>query len=411
VDPSARNTAVLVTFTAVTNLADGVLKVALPLIATTLTTSPALVSGVLVSLMLPWILAALHVGVLVDRADRRALLWLANAVRIAAVGVLLAAAALDASSLPLIYAAGLVLGLAEVVALTSAAALIPTAVAPAARERANSWLTGAETVCNEFVGPFVGGLLVAAGAALALGAVVLGYALTAASLVLLVGRFRAGRPADGAPRPSVNAQIGEGLRLLWRQRVLRVMTLLVTVLCSLWGAWLALMPLYATRELGLPKAQYGLLVGALGAGGAFGAVVVSACNRLFGRRRVMFANIFLTAAMVAIPAVSSLVWLVAVGAFLGGLGGGLWVVNSRTVTQTLVPADLMGRYSAASRLFGWGAVPVGAAVGGVLAQLYGARFAFAVFTVAALLLVVPFLRDFPPRVAADVEARIRTAAE
>ena len=407
---SGRNTVVLVGFTAITNLADGVLKVALPLIATTLTKSPALVSGVLMTLMLPWLFTALHVGVLVDRADRRALLWIANIARVVVVGILLTAAAMDASNLPMLYVGGLILGVAEVIALTSAAALIPTAVAPPGRDRANSWLTGAETVCNEFIGPFIGGILVAVGAAFALGATVAGYALTTVTLVFLVGHFRAARVEADAPRATIHAQIGEGLRFLWKQRLLRVMTLLVSVLCSLWGAWLALMPLYATQEMGLSVKNYGLLVGALGAGGLVGALIVSTSNRLFGRRRVMFANIFLTSAMVAIPAVSTDVWAAGFGAFLGGLGGGLWVVNSRTVSQTLVSMDMMGRYSAVSRLFGWGSVPLGAGLAGLLAEWFGAQIAFAVFALAALTVIVPFMRDFSPKVAAQTEAKIAAGA-
>jgi MFS family permease len=409
-EASQRNTVVLVGFTAITNLSDGVLKVALPLIATTLTDSPALVSGVFVTLMLPWILSALHVGVLVDRVDRRTLLWLANIVRMGMLAILLTAAGLDALTLPIIYGCGLILGLAEVVALTSAAALIPTAVAPVYRERANSWLTAAETVCNEFIGPFLGGLLVAAGAMFALGGTAGGYALTTVALLFLVGRFRPRVDLD-KPRPSVNSQIGEALRFLWQQRVLRVMTLLVAVLCSLWGAWLGLMPLYATQDMGISAATYGLLVGALGAGGTVGSVVVGRLNRVFGRRQVMFANIPFTAAMVAFPAVSTNVWLVGLGAFLGGLGGGLWVVNARTVSQTLVETEMMGRYSAVSRMFGWGASPVGAAVAGLLAEGFGVQLAFVVFTGIALIVIVPFMRDFSPAVAADIDARLAAAAK
>ncbi|MFD8492750.1 MFS transporter [Amycolatopsis sp. NPDC059657] len=414
-DHSGRNTAVLVAFTAATNLADGVLKVALPLIATTLTTSPALVSGVLTTLMLPWLFTALHVGVLVDRGDRRKLLWLANFVRVAMVGGLLAAVLTGTLTLPMIYASGIILGVAEVIALTAAAALLPSVVSGPKRERANSWLTGAETVCNEFIGPFLGGLLVAAGAGIVLGTTAITYAITAATLVFLIGRFRVPRVLGPGgveeARPAVHAQIAEGLRYLWDQRVLRVMTVLVTALNSLWGAWLALMPLFATTAMGVDKAVYGLLVGALGAGGTIGALLVATCNRLFGRRQVMLGNIFLTGTMVATPALTTNAWVVAAGAFLGGLGSGLWVVNSRTVSQTLVSTAMMGRYSATARLFGWGAVPLGAFLSGLLAEWAGTQVAFAAFTVIALTVVVPFLRVYSRPVAADMERRIASGAE
>lgn len=401
---SARNTTVLVVFTAVTNLADGVTKVALPLMATALTTSPASVAGVLLMLTLPWLLAALHVGVLVDRVDRRKLLWLANTMRVAVVLGLLVVAASDQTTLMVLYAGGLALGVAEVIALTAATALIPDAVAPAGRERANAWVAGAETVCNEFCGPFVGGLLVAAGASVALGATTAGYIVGLVALLFLVGKFRVQRATD-VPQASVHVQIGEGLKFLWNERLLRLMALVLTVLCACWGAWLALMPLVATTVMGLDATGYGIVLSALGVGGLVGALTVRPLNRIFGRRTVMFADIVGTFAMVAVPVVTTNLWAVAIAAFLGGMGGTLWTVNSRTISQYLVEAQMMGRYSAVAKLFSWGAMPLGAGLVGVLAEIFGIRFAFGVFAVAAALLIVPFLRVVTPSVFDEVNAK------
>lgn len=375
----ARNTAVLVGFTAITNLADGVTKVALPLMATELTRSPLQISGVSLTLTLPWLLVALHVGVLVDRADRRALVWVANGMRLVAIGGLL----LVPPSLAMLYTAGLTLGVAEVIALTAGAALVPDAVPGKERERANAWMAGAETVCNEFCGPVVGGLLVAAGASVALGATALGYLIGIVVLMFLVGRFKANR--TGGP-----VRVSEGLKLLWHNDVLRAMALVLTVLCACWGAWLALMPLVATTAMGLDAKGYGVLLSALGVGGLVGALAVTTLNRLFGRRAVMFGDIVGTLAMVAVPAVTTNMVAVATAAFLGGLGGTVWTVNSRTILQELVPSGVLGRVGAANRLFSWGAIPVGAAAAGVLAELFGFRVAFAVFALATLALVVPY---------------------
>ncbi|MFB7591922.1 hypothetical protein [Streptomyces sp. NPDC056169] len=94
----------------------------------------------------------------------------------------------------------------------------------------------------------------------------------------------------------------------------------------------------------------------------------------------------------------------AAGAFLGGMGGILWTVNSRTIGQRLVPDAMFGRYNAAARLFSWGAMPLGAGLVGVLAEWLGIRTAFAVFTLATLLTIVPFLRTVTPRALAAVDA-------
>ncbi|MGK5641105.1 MFS transporter [Streptomyces sp. URMC 126] len=436
-----RNSVVLPVFTVVTNLADGVTKVVLPLLATRMTTSPALVSAVSLALTLPWLLTALHIGVLADRTDRRRLLWLADGMRLLAVGALAAAVTTGRGSIAVLLGAALVLGVAEVLALTAAAALVPALIPAARRERVNAWLAGAETAANEFGGPFVGGLLLAVGTGIALGSAWVAYAAGSALLLLLAGRFRpvptgsaglnclagsagsdsaastngsvgptvlAGQPgpadpADHAdppgpagpaagPRPDVHREIRDGLRFLWRESLLRTMSLTLTVLCASWGAWTALMPLFATGRMGLSAGDYGVLVGALGLGGLAGALTVTWVNRLLGRRRALLADLVTTFLMVAVPGVTDSPWAVAAAAFLGGLGGTLWTVNARLIAQQLVPDAMMGRYSGAYRLLSWGAMPLGAGAAGLLAQGCGERAAFLFFAAAVALAVPPFLR-------------------
>ncbi len=164
------------------------------MLAARLTGSPAEVTAVSLTLTLPWLLVALHVGVLVDRFDRRLLLWCANGARLAATALLTASAAGGGLTLGVLLGAGAVLGVADVLASTAASALVPAAVPAERCEGANAWMVGAETVGQEFAGPFVGGLLLAAGTRFALGATSVAYALAALSLFLLVGRFRAPRP-------------------------------------------------------------------------------------------------------------------------------------------------------------------------------------------------------------------------
>lgn len=394
--PGRRNTAVLVAFTAVTNLADGVMKMALPLLAAQLTGSPAQVTAVSLTLTLPWLLIALHIGVLVDRFDRRRLLWTANGMRVAAMAWLTASALTGGVALPVLFAAGALLGVADVAASTSASALVPAAVPPAGRERANAWMVGAETVGQEFAGPFVGGLLLAAGTGLALGVTGASYALAALSLLLLVGRFRPAAPTPDAAPASVNSRIAEGVRFLWNDRLLRTLSLIVAVLSAVWGAWLALMPLYAQRAMGLGSREYGILLSALGVGGLAGALTVTWVNRVLGARRAMFADLIGTLAMAALPALTTSLWAVAAGAFLGGMGGTLWSVNARTLTQRRVPDEMLGRYGAASRLFTFGAMPLGAALVGLLAELGGMRLAFGLFAAATAVTPVLFIRNVPP---------------
>ncbi|MEV0717687.1 MFS transporter [Asanoa sp. NPDC050611] len=384
-----RNEWLLLSFTVATNLADAVTKVALPLLAVRITDQPAAIAAVAVLLTLPWLLTALHVGVLVDRLDRRRLMVAAEVARIAAIAVLLAALLAGLVGLPLLYAVALALGVAEVVALTAGASIVPAAVRRDRWQTVTARITAAEYLCNGFVGAPVGGFLVAAGFTLALGVTGAVYVAGVVLLLLLVGVFT---PAPRERRP-VGREIRDGLGFLLRNRLLRTMALLIAAMAGAWSAWLALIPAYAVAgPLGLDERRFGLLLTALGAGGVVGALLVGPVNRLLGRRWSMFADIVGSFALVAVPAVVTAAVPVGVAAFVAGMGGTMWTVNSRVIIQSAVPDGMLGRFNAASRLVGWGATPIAAGLAGVLAQTLGYRVAFGAFAVICALLVVPFLR-------------------
>ena len=72
----------------VSNLADGVMVAAVPLLAISLTDSPVLIAAIGAMVMLPWLLFAIPIGVMVDRVDRRYILAGSNATRSFVVGLL-----------------------------------------------------------------------------------------------------------------------------------------------------------------------------------------------------------------------------------------------------------------------------------------------------------------------------------
>src|SRR3954468_4752411 len=101
--------------TGLSNLADGVLKVALPLVAIRYTDSPTLIAGLAFALTLPWLLFALPAGALADRLDRRRAMIGANVARAALLGALAIAVTVDLGSIWMLYVVALFIGLAETV--------------------------------------------------------------------------------------------------------------------------------------------------------------------------------------------------------------------------------------------------------------------------------------------------------
>jgi MFS family permease len=401
-----RNEWLLIAFAGTTNTADAAMKVALPLLATTLTDSPALIAAVLIALTLPWLLTALHIGVMVDRMNRRTLMVAAELARMTSITVVLLAVALHFVSLPLIFAVAAVLGVAEVTAQLANASIVPSAAPKSRWQKLNTRITAVEYVSYSFLGSPIGGLLVAAGFVIALSATGAVYLVGALLLVGLAGNFAVKQTKERRP---ARVEIKEGLQFLWRHKLLRTMSALVMVLAGSWSAWYALLPAYAvTGPLGLSPGLYGVLLTCLGAGGVLGTVLVGPMIKLVGRRWTMFVNIIGTLLMVGMPAVvpatPSSAWLVGFAAFVAGVGGTMWTVNSRMISQSLVPNEMLGRYSAASRQMAWGINPLAAGLAGVLAQVFGFKVAFGFFAVAALLLIYPFLRVITPETVAEVDA-------
>lgn len=140
---------------------DGIYYTALPLLAATLTRDPLRVAAVDVASQLPWLLFALPAGALVDRWDRRRVLWLTDAYRGLVLAALAVAVVAGWASIPVLAAAGFLLGTGGTLFVPASLSIIPAIVSrePSRLERANGRLAAAQTVGLHFLGPPAGGAL------------------------------------------------------------------------------------------------------------------------------------------------------------------------------------------------------------------------------------------------------------
>ncbi|MFD9892910.1 MFS transporter [Amycolatopsis sp. NPDC059027] len=369
------------------SLADGVVKNALPLVAIGFTRSPVLISGLAVAFSLPWLVCALPVGALVDRIDRRRAMLGANVARAVLLAVLVLAMAFDVGSIWALYVVAVFVGVAETIYDTAAQSIMPQMVGREHLSRANGRLYGAEMTANEFAGPPLAGFLVAAGTMFALGTPVGLWAVAIVALVALRGRFRIHqeRPA------SLRADIAEGLRFLWRQRVLRTFAVMVGVFNFATGAVWAVLALYAVGPesmLKLSTQDYGFLLTMVAAGNAVGSLFAERVERLLGRARSLGAGFLCTAVLLGVPAFTAQPLVVGAAFFVGGLGIVVSNVVMVSLRQRITPDRLLGRLSSAHRLVAWGTKPLGAAAGGLLAQWLGLSALFVIMSGFVLTLVV-----------------------
>ena len=369
------------------NLADGVTFVVMPLLAAAITQDPLAVAGLSVAYAAPRILSVLGVGVLVDRADRRRLLYLANFSRAALFALLTVLVMLDAAPLGVLYAVYAVLGVIETLSDSSAFAVLPRAVPARDLDRANAQVAGTQIVVDEFVGPPLGGLLFAVAAFAPTGLNALAFLVAGVSFFRLRGSYR--QPVDAAAaRASVLADLGEGARWTVRHPVVRTLVVVGALASVGYMIPFSYLVLYADEVLGLDAAGYGLLLSFSALGGLVGTGVAARLRRRFGYGPSITGALLLGSAAFVVISFSRDVVVVAVALAAYICHAVVWNVLASSVRQQAVPDALMGRVGALSRLLSLSGLALGAVLGGTLAGLLGYRVPFlvagGVFGLAAL---------------------------
>jgi MFS family permease len=392
------------TASGLSNLADGVFKIALPLLAIQLTQSPTLIAGLSVAATLPWLLFALTAGALADRLDRRRLMLWANLSRAVLPALLAAVVLLDFGTIWALYVVALMVGVAETLYDTSAQSIMPQVVHRDQLSRANGRLYAVELTANQFVGPPLGGLLVAVGVVAGLAVPAALWLAAVGGLLLVPGVFRIEREQ----KTTLRFDIGEGLRFLWNQKILRTLAVMTGVFNFASSAAFAVFVLFAVgpvSEMKLSEVGFGLLLTASALGAFVGSFISEWAEARLGRSKSLALTIFGSAMLVGAPAVTNNPYVLGPILFVGGMLIMLWNVITVSLRQRIAPNRLLGRVNSAYRLLAWGTMPLGAAAGGLLAQWLGLQAMFGIMGVLtlALLGMMPILTD-KAIAAADVES-------
>ncbi|MFD8263670.1 MFS transporter [Streptomyces griseoluteus] len=368
---------------------DALRTAALPLLAVRLTDDPVAVAAVTACGYVPWLLFGLLGGAVADRVDQRRAMWAVDVARGLLVAAFALSVALGHASIPLLIALAFSLTALQTLFDNAATALLPSVVRPESLGSANARLmTGQQLAGGLLGGPLVP-LLLTAGAFLPYAADAVTYLLGAA----LVASLRIGTPSR-EPRPpgaTLRAEMGEGLRQLWRDRALRTICG-ATLLCNIgMGALIATLVLHVTGWLHAGNAGYAAAMTAYSVGSIAGGFLAQRLAARLGRlRALLLAGTVQTGALLLLGSVRELAALTA-GMLLLGAMGMVWNVNQVTLMQQRAPAAMTGRISAVFRTASTAGAPLGALLGGAVAGSLGlnapALLTAALFAAAVLALI------------------------
>ena len=383
---------------ATSNLADGIGRTALPLLAASYTRDPVLVAGLTTFAFLPWLLFALPSGALVDRVDRRYAMSAANAVRALSMGALAVLVAMDAGSVVVLYAVAFLLGSAETVYDSATRALLPQVVARRDLDGANSLLTVEETLGQGFIGSPAGSALFALAVTLPLVFNAAGFAVAALLILTVRGAYR---PARTAERASVAHDVADGVRWLARHRLLRGLSIVSAATGFTQSMTTGVLVLYVLEVLRLPAGGFGLVVLTAGVGALAGGILTPFLTRRLGRGPMLTGGAVLSAVTVGLMGIVDNVFLACALFALGSAGIMVWNVLTMSLRQTLIPEEMFGRVQGAYRTLVWGGIALGSLTGGIVAHAVGVAGVFVV-TGAGLLLLAGVLGVLVHRHAAEL---------
>lgn len=361
------------TSTGLANLGDGILGTLAPLVALSLTTSPLQISLLSAATWLPWLLFGLAAGVVIDRVDRRRAQVVSLGIR---AGVLAIGAALGftgALTMPLLVCLVLAYGATEVFADLGATSIVPDLVPPDRFSAANGRVIAVQQVANAFLGAPLAGVLVVLGAGIGFGTSAALAALAAVVLAVgLRGSFRA-KAVEGSAESALG-QVREGLAFLVRHPVMRPLVISGSVLNLASTAYFAVFVLWAvgpTSAMRLTESQYPLVMLGFALGAVAGSFLAEPVQRWLGVMPTILGTLVASVLLLLVPVFWPHGWAVAAAVTLVGITNTIGNVVSQSLRQRLVPGALLGRVGGASRTIGFGLMPVGAVLGGVVAERAG----------------------------------------
>ena len=353
----------------ISNLSDGVLLAAAPLLAITLTDSTVLISAVGAMVMLPWLLFAIPIGALVDRVDRRYILAGANMTRSLVIGSLAFSIAFGWVNIYQLLIAGFVIGSCEVASDTTSQSLIPQLLDEEHYEKGNSRLQISEVIFQGFIGAPISGVLYTIAMAIPFFFNSAGFMIAAMfALSIPIQYLQVARTESEVPMKNFKEDMKFGINYLINSKALRRLVVTTSMIGLCYSMATATMVLFLVKELELPKAIFGTVLTIQGVGALLGGIVAPKASKKFGRSNVMTVGIIASSVFILLQGFAPNYYVAVALATGGSFSISQWNILLMSTYQTIIPKEIYGRVHGTRRTLVWGLMPLGSLIGGFVAH-------------------------------------------
>ncbi len=230
------------------------------------------------------------------------------------------------------------------------------------------------------IGPAIAGILVAK---IGEGYCFLGNAVSYIAVIVGLLLMRVHSPAR-ASMASPLEHMMEGFRFVNRTAPIRALLLLLGLVSLVGMPYVVLMPIFADQILHGGAKGLGILMGATGVGALLGALTLAFRSGVKGLGRLVAWCCAGFGASLAVFALSHIFWVSVVLLLPVGYCMMLQMACSNTLIQVMVPDALRGRVMAVYSMMFMGMAPIGALLGGALAERLGAQVTVAIGGMASV---------------------------
>lgn len=391
----------------ITHFGAQITSLALPLTAALILQASPFEMGVLIALeALPFPLFGLFSGVMVDRWRKLPIIIWADVGRGLVLLVVPVCAWLGWLNMPVLYAAGFLVGVGGVFGWPAYQVFMTERVGRGNLVEANAKMAMSDSAA-QLVGPGIAGALVHwLTAPFAILADAIGF-FCSALLLRGIAPAQSDLPKHAGER--IWADIREGLHAIWHNQTLRALAWALAVWQVFRHGFLAVVVLFATRDLGFSAGRIGAVFMMAGIGSLAAAWAVKPLNRQFGVGLTMLGGLFGTGVAWVIIGLATGPSLAAalvfgLGLFLLDLGAMVFFINYLVLRQSVAHDRLLGRVTATMICLTTATAPLGGLIGGWTAQQLGLRASILLAGVGAILLA-PLLAWLSPL------ARMRSLSE
>lgn len=378
----------------ITNLSDGVVITAAPLLAISLTKNPILISSLSACIMLPWLLFAIPIGVIVDRFDRKYLIAVANGIRFLSAALIALLISTHTITIYLLIGMTFIIGISEVLVDTATQAWIPQILESSQFEKGNSRLQISETVVQGFIGTPISGFLYAVAIYLPFVVNSAGYLVSALLTISIPSIVK--ESIKSTEQVSFSKQMKFGIKFLLHNRGLLRLVLTTASIGFCFSMATSTSVLFLIQDLHLQKSLFGVFLTVQGIGALVGGLVTPKISARFGRQKILTTAIVSNSILIFLQGISPNIYIYALLGTIAAFCITHWNVLLMATYQDVIPADLYGRIHGTRRTIVWGLMPIGSLLGGLIAQ-FGLRVPFLVGGIFATIIAVasiPFIMQF-----------------